>query len=170
MLHDSKLYSYCFTNPLLSGFPCYTDHISSRSTPSQTKLARLEEEVRKLRASITRDQSQIGTPQRDIERFRHSPQPSPDIFNACDPSSPNPEAEQGSEPGTSSRARPKVVPAVSRIFVSAKGESSYHGPTSTLYDDTLTERRNANDRRPSTTLSHDWVQKGLFAEAAHQRQ
>lgn len=58
--------------------------------------------------------------------------------------------------------------AVSRIFISANGDSSYHGVTSTLFDDASTDR-------PAVQVSVDpkmpveWVKKGLMAEAARQR-
>lgn len=58
--------------------------------------------------------------------------------------------------------------AVSRIFISANGDSSYHGVTSTLFDDESTERlipQIAADPK----MPVEWVKKGLMAEAARQR-
>lgn len=56
---------------------------------------------------------------------------------------------------------------VARILVSANGVSSYHGRTSTLFEDNAQERPQANEGRPR--LPDDWVEKGLVAEAARQR-
>lgn len=59
--------------------------------------------------------------------------------------------------------------AVSRIFVSANGDSSYHGVTSTLFDDASTDKPSiqvlADPKMPV-----EWVKKGLMAEAARQRE
>ncbi|KAK2062231.1 hypothetical protein LY76DRAFT_313637 [Colletotrichum caudatum] len=57
---------------------------------------------------------------------------------------------------------------VSRIVVSANGVSSYHGRTSALFEESLQERSAAVDLRPR--MSDDWIEKGLVAEAARQRQ
>lgn len=57
--------------------------------------------------------------------------------------------------------------SVSRIVVAANGSSSYHGRTSTMFDET------ANDRaivETPTRMPEEWVEKGLVAEAARQRQ
>lgn len=50
----------------------------------------------------------------------------------------------------------------------ATGEPSYHGPTSALYDD-VAATRSVVQRAPSK-VSQEWVQRGLMAEAAQQRQ
>jgi len=59
-------------------------------------------------------------------------------------------------------------PALSRIAYFATGESSYHGPTSALYDDSEQYKKKAN--QPAKKVPEEWVQKGLMAEAAQQRQ
>lgn len=56
--------------------------------------------------------------------------------------------------------------SVSRI-VTANGMSSYHGRTSTLYDENSHDRF-AAEARPR--MPEVWVEKGLVAEAARQRQ
>lgn len=56
---------------------------------------------------------------------------------------------------------------VSHIVVSSNGVASYHGRTSTLFEE------NYNDRPSSGTSSRvpeEWVEKGLICEAARQRQ
>ncbi|KAK1980764.1 fungal-specific transcription factor domain-containing protein [Colletotrichum cereale] len=57
---------------------------------------------------------------------------------------------------------------VSRIVVSANGVSSYHGRTSALFEESLQERSSTVDLRPR--MPDDWIEKGLVAEAARQRQ
>ncbi|KZL68461.1 fungal specific transcription factor domain-containing protein [Colletotrichum incanum] len=66
------------------------------------------------------------------------------------------------EPTSSHRA------GVSRIVVSANGVSSYHGRTSALFEESLQERSSAVDLRPR--MPDEWIEKGLVAEAARQRQ
>ena len=53
------------------------------------------------------------------------------------------------------------------MIFTENGSSSYHGRTSALYEDHLDDRRASNLGR---RLPNDWVQKGLVAEAAQQRQ
>jgi hypothetical protein len=60
-----------------------------------------------------------------------------------------------------------VLKSVSRIFVAANGASSYHGRTSTLFDDNSHDRP-ATEVRPK--MPDEWIEKGLVAEAARQRQ
>ncbi|KAJ4336040.1 hypothetical protein N0V95_008724 [Ascochyta clinopodiicola] len=57
--------------------------------------------------------------------------------------------------------------SVSRIVVSSNGMPSYHGRTSTLFEESYHDRSTpeANARMPE-----EWVEKGLIAEAACQRQ
>jgi hypothetical protein len=55
---------------------------------------------------------------------------------------------------------------VSRIVVAANGSSSYHGRTSTLFDENSHDR--SVEARPQ--MPDEWVEKGLIAEAARQRQ
>ncbi|KAM0278543.1 hypothetical protein ACHAQH_005111 [Verticillium albo-atrum] len=67
---------------------------------------------------------------------------------------------------TSPTATPRT--GVSRIVVSANGVSSYHGRTSALYEDNVQERASAADLHPR--MPEAWIEKGLVAEAATQRQ
>ncbi|UKZ74767.1 hypothetical protein TrVFT333_002437 [Trichoderma virens FT-333] len=60
-----------------------------------------------------------------------------------------------------------VSPGVSRLVVSANGVSSYHGRTSALFDENLPDRL-PGEFRPR--MPDEWVEKGLVAEAAKQRQ
>ncbi|KAF2010107.1 hypothetical protein BU24DRAFT_357605 [Aaosphaeria arxii CBS 175.79] len=56
---------------------------------------------------------------------------------------------------------------VSRIVVASNGASSYHGRTSTLFDENPHDRANTETR---PRMPDEWVEKGLVAEAARQRQ
>ncbi|KAJ4300840.1 hypothetical protein N0V90_002928 [Kalmusia sp. IMI 367209] len=58
--------------------------------------------------------------------------------------------------------------SVSHIAVSANGMASYHGRTSTLFDEGSHDR--ADETRPSPKMSEEWIEKGLIAEATRQRQ
>ena len=63
---------------------------------------------------------------------------------------------------------PATTPqSVSRIVVAPNGSSSYHGRTSTLFDEGTNDRY-AAEVRPQ--MSDEWIEKGLVAEAARQRQ
>lgn len=54
------------------------------------------------------------------------------------------------------------------MVVSANGVSSYHGRTSTLFEEAIQERTLAAESRPS--MPDEWTEKGLVAEAAKQGQ
>ncbi|KAJ8116509.1 hypothetical protein OPT61_g2069 [Boeremia exigua] len=57
--------------------------------------------------------------------------------------------------------------SVSRIVVSSNGMPSYHGRTSTLFEESYHDR---STPEANTRMPEDWVEKGLIAEAACQRQ
>ncbi|KAI5456661.1 fungal-specific transcription factor domain-containing protein [Mariannaea sp. PMI_226] len=70
----------------------------------------------------------------------------------------------------SPRGRDDLVvssPSISRLVVSSNGTSSYHGRTSALFDENVPERQ-PGELRPR--MPDEWVEKGLVAEAAKQRQ
>lgn len=57
---------------------------------------------------------------------------------------------------------------VSRVIVLDNGVSSYHGRTSTLFEDNTTEKPGPSDRgRPR--MPDGWVERELVAEAVRQR-
>lgn len=72
-----------------------------------------------------------------------------------------PETDRDAAPASQTRA------GVSGIVVSPDGVSSYHGQTSTHFEENLQERAPAGDARPR--MPDDWIEKGLVAEAAKQR-
>ncbi|KAM5359887.1 hypothetical protein ACJZ2D_014142 [Fusarium nematophilum] len=57
---------------------------------------------------------------------------------------------------------------VARVLVSANGVSSYHGRTSALFEDNTQERTIVAEQYPR--MPDNWVERGLVAEAARQRQ
>lgn len=58
-------------------------------------------------------------------------------------------------------------PGVARLVVSANGLSSYHGQTSALFDENPQDRLHGEFR---PRIPDEWVEKGLVAEAAKQRE
>ena len=74
--------------------------------------------------------------------------------------------DAGPEPDRDSEPR-RSRTGISRIVVSPNGVSSYHGQTSSLFEENQPERAPAGDARPR--MPDDWVEKGLVAEAAKQR-
>lgn len=56
---------------------------------------------------------------------------------------------------------------VSRIVVSSNGVASYHGRTSTLFEENFNDRPNSGT---TSKVPEEWVEKGLICEAARQRQ
>ncbi|KAH7240759.1 fungal-specific transcription factor domain-containing protein [Fusarium redolens] len=57
---------------------------------------------------------------------------------------------------------------VARVVVLANGESTYHGRTSALFEDNAQERPVEQEVQPR--MPDHWVERGLIAEAAKQRQ
>ena len=82
---------------------------------------------------------------------------------------PTPRAKSVSDDSSSQSTVEAVNRAnnVSRIVVSSNGMPSYHGRTSTLFEESYHDRSTpeANSKMPE-----EWVEKGLIAEAACQRQ
>ncbi len=140
----------------------------------------MEEENRRLQASLanlksgdtqsTEDNSPVRVSSRSPTRNSLSPSaetPGPSIqafrsrLNTEVRAAAIPSPEYGGSRGSS--------PVVSRILISAEGEPSYHGPTSTLFDDGAGDRRLVQNVTTIPNVSPAWVQKGLMAEAAYQR-
>lgn len=70
-------------------------------------------------------------------------------------------------PSAASESEHGAQNSVSRIVVAANGSSSYHGRTSTLFDEGPHDRPPA-EARPR--MPDEWIERGLVAEAARQRQ
>ncbi|KAH6845866.1 fungal-specific transcription factor domain-containing protein [Chaetomium sp. MPI-CAGE-AT-0009] len=84
------------------------------------------------------------------------------------------EAVASTRPGTGAPVTPdQPEPAanhsrVSRMVLSANGVSSYHGQTSALFEEPGHDR--STTEAPNRRMSDEWIEKGLMAEAARQRQ
>lgn len=74
------------------------------------------------------------------------------------------------ENSTTRNARNLLSLSEARIGMQSNdAEPRYHGPTSTLFDDTVGDRRVHHSAHIAPRLPSAWVQKGLMAEAACQR-
>ncbi|TLS27355.1 hypothetical protein PpBr36_04212 [Pyricularia pennisetigena] len=102
--------------------------------------------------------------------------------NATEAPSPEPSHQDGIEPSVhqvadgprdplsqskATSAGPQR-PGVSRMVLSANGVSSYHGRTSTLFEEAIHERAAAAEL--VQRMPDEWIEKGLVAEAAKQSQ
>ncbi|EEY18009.1 conserved hypothetical protein [Verticillium alfalfae VaMs.102] len=128
------------------------------------------------RTSTRRRQRPMPAGQRCGSPFRSEPR-NPDLPRVNDASTSNPNAadhdvdaarREQSQHGTDTSPTTTPRAGVSRIVVSANGVSSYHGRTSALYEDNVQERASAADLHPR--MPEAWIEKGLVAEAATQRQ
>ncbi|KAL1869681.1 hypothetical protein VTK73DRAFT_3055 [Phialemonium thermophilum] len=174
------------------GKVCSYDELPKRPRPSNSRIAALEEENKRLQATVRRLQSEDRSQSRETESA--SPRDTLIAPSSRDPSplpgprSPSPSYgsnDQGPTPPVpTSRPSPSILdvfgPAPApqsprpRTKVHGPGdlaETHYHGPTSTLFDDSTVQEARArhlalhNRQNASTT----WIRKGLFAEAASQR-
>lgn len=74
------------------------------------------------------------------------------------------------EPSTALNARNLLNPSESRTGNQSNDvEPRYHGPTSTLFEDAVGDRRVHHSMAVAPRLPTAWIQKGLMAEAACQR-
>ncbi|KAE8154425.1 fungal-specific transcription factor domain-containing protein [Aspergillus avenaceus] len=126
---------------------CVYVAIPAKPRPSNRRLSRLEEENRQLRQML---QSENCTPSdlRSVTEHSKDEMPHSSLM------------ESGQTDTTT----------VSRIFISPSGESSYHGRTSTLFDDTGTDQRELQSIVANPEMPVEWIKKGLMGEAAYQRQ
>ncbi|KAL4811446.1 fungal-specific transcription factor domain-containing protein [Aspergillus unguis] len=104
------------------------------------------------------------------ERARHrTPRERSDLTYGTQESSPSQSVQDvASRNQTENDVPASSTPGVARILVSANGISSYHGRTSAFFEDHIPDRQTGLDQPPR--MSDDWVQRGLVAEAAKQRQ
>ncbi|KXH57376.1 fungal specific transcription factor [Colletotrichum salicis] len=154
----------CVYEPLAS-----PDDNTLHSTPPSRHVGRQRQGA--LRS--TRREAQTPTSARDdsvrnltpADRNDAGPSPNPDDD---DPSTPSPPLTRTRRPENSAERASSHRGDVSRIVVSANGVSSYHGRTSALFEENPQERLSAADLRPRKP--DDWIEKGLVAETAKQRQ
>ncbi|KAL8297319.1 hypothetical protein RB597_006419 [Gaeumannomyces tritici] len=77
--------------------------------------------------------------------------------------------QRSDRPSASSHGLPSSHSTrVSRMVLSANGVSSYHGRTSALFEEPSHDRSGTEAPRPR--LPGEWIEKGLVADAARQRQ
>lgn len=133
--------------------------------PSKAQLSRLEAENQQLRQQIIarglRSKSASTPPEVITSDPRQESQESQDPPPIGDiPRRP----EVGKQVPSIDQARSTV----SRIFISPNGDSSYHGLTSTLFDDAPLDRRSQmRSTAPHVPVEH--IQKRLMGESAYQR-
>ncbi|KAJ5554184.1 hypothetical protein N7513_004143 [Penicillium frequentans] len=122
--------------------------------PTKARLSRLEAENEQLRRQLGRvdtnsedgGDTTAGSPSQSQQQTQHASE----ISNTV----PNTDWSHS---------------AVSRIFISPNGDSSYHGLTSTLFDDAPTDRHgHSRSTDPQVPVEH--IRKQLMGEAAYQRQ
>lgn len=109
--------------------------------PSRSRISQLEEENQRLRQQLV--SSDTGS--------NHEERPN----------------LPGTDEEPAKRDQPRST--VSRIFISPNGDSSYHGLTSTLFDDTPTDRRGLHDVSADlASMPVEYISKRLMGEAAYQ--
>ena len=137
--------------------------LTLRGRPSHSRISHLEQENRRLQASLGRLRYQDPSGgEENVSRVGRTPHsndesisPSTRLSNTASPEEPKPDDDSS--------------PAVSRMLISPEGEASYHGPTSTLFDDAAGDRRGLGGTPAIPKMSPAWAQKGLMADAAYQR-
>ncbi|KAF7719489.1 Nitrogen assimilation transcription factor [Penicillium ucsense] len=136
----------------------------SDAKPTKARLARLEVENEQLRRQLGAAETHSPDTSRTPECRQGSLRLESQELLSTTPSGPPCDSGQ-----PEARTVEHSQSAVSRIFISPNGDSSYHGLTSTLFDDAPTDRRGhgrpADQRSPA-----DHVSKRLMGEAAYQRQ
>ncbi|KAJ5217515.1 uncharacterized protein N7469_011140 [Penicillium citrinum] len=150
------------------GHECVYTTSNGTKRPTKARISRLEVENEQLRRQLEAMGSQpTAGPDSPTSSIAHGAQatplqPSPEspISNFNEPSYTEKQDETNVDNPQST---------VSRIYISANGDSSYHGLTSTLFDDAPTDRR-GQTRAIDSHFPAEHVTKQLMGEAAYQRQ
>lgn len=111
-------------------------------------------------------------PRDDIEKEPRPAFDQPANVNTRKPRSDTRKAPRPSSRETSTTRNARDLLSLSEarvIHQSTDAEPRYHGPTSTLFEDTVGDRRVHHSIPIAPRLPSAWVQKGLMAEAACQR-
>ncbi|KAJ5658366.1 uncharacterized protein N7484_002015 [Penicillium longicatenatum] len=125
-----------------------------KQRPTKARLSRLEEENEQLRRQLGRVDSHSNDG---------------DVSTRGSPSQSRQNTQPPSEMSNTVPSTDWSHSAVSRIFISPNGDSSYHGLTSTLFDDAPTDRHgHPRSTDPQVPIEH--IRKQLMGEAAYQRQ
>lgn len=130
--------------------------------PTKARLSQLEAENQRLRRQLGAIETQSIHESGSPEHSRASSRQGTQELSAETPR----ELSCGREQPEASAVEHSQS-AVSRIFISPNGDSSYHGLTSTLFDDVATDRR-GQVRSTDQQVPADYVSKRLMGEAAYQ--
>ncbi|KAK1492773.1 fungal specific transcription factor, partial [Colletotrichum tamarilloi] len=153
----------CVYEPLAS-----PDADTLHSTPTRRHAERQRGALRGTRREThTPTSVRDGSVRNDTPADRNDAARSPNPDDH-DPSTPSPRLTRTERPENSTERASSHRGDVSRIVVSANGVSSYHGRTSALFEENPQERFSVADLRPR--MPDDWIEKGLVAETAKQRQ
>ncbi|KAJ5110145.1 hypothetical protein N7532_002790 [Penicillium argentinense] len=131
--------------------------------PTKARISRLEAENERLRQQLKTTESHSISESPGLDSSRDTPRQHA-------PESPTSTFQEPSDARSRDSAklnRPQST--VSRIYISANGDSSYHGLTSTLFDDAPTDRR-GQMRATGPLIPVEHVKKRLMGEAAYQKQ
>lgn len=139
--------------------------------PSFAKIISLEHENQRLKAQVTDLQHRIGhcmnseTPLSDTPTL---------ILSHDTTRKPNQECKKSTRSTPNSRRQasskaPTHAGFTKRGFSPDK-ESSYHGPTSAVFDEDISEITGQNDVPDSTKVPDVWIKRQLVAESTSQRQ
>ncbi|KAE8385361.1 hypothetical protein BDV23DRAFT_188320 [Aspergillus alliaceus] len=137
---------------------CVYTALPVKPRPSNRRLSKLEEENHQLRQRLQADGHNLDN---EIRALATSPGQKLSRTGVNSPAT-LPAVEEPGQPETTHST-------VSRIFISPNGESSYHGRTSTLFDDTATDQRVLQSLVADPKKPREWIKKGLMGEAAYQR-
>ncbi|KUJ07787.1 uncharacterized protein LY89DRAFT_711936 [Mollisia scopiformis] len=160
VLRDDGSHASC-ENCILHQKECRYVPLMPAARPSKSRIAELEEENRRFRERLSSTEgSNAPSPSNASSRGNDTvPLPPPNQSGQPIPS----ETILGDASGDEERSGPQAT--VSGIFTSANGRASYHGLTSTLYDDFPGEE-NRND----ATVDRQFGDERLTAFASTQRQ
>ncbi|KAJ5815105.1 hypothetical protein N7474_006882 [Penicillium riverlandense] len=126
-------------------------HLLIIQRPTKARISRLEAENEQLRRNLGRVDAILETSTEPAEISPTQQRQGP----------------LGVEKTVAGTGTDQSRSAVSRIFISPNGVSSYHGLTSTLFDDAPTDRH-GHPRDPQLPVEH--IRKQLMGDAAYQRQ
>lgn len=130
--------------------PCKTTP-ADRPRPTKARISRLEAENEQLRRHLGRVDAVLASSAEPAGISPTTPRQEP------------PDVEKTTADTSADRSQS----AVSRIFISPNGESSYHGLTSTLFDDAPTDRHgHSRSTGPQVPVEH--IRKQLMGDAAYQ--
>lgn len=136
--------------------------VSHVKRPTKARISRLLAENQQLHQQLAsvEAQSECGSGSAGPSPRQTQPEAHETPFSSV-------QGRSGIDQDPTSSGFPRSV--VSRILISPNGDSSYHGPTSTLFDDApMDHNGQSRPTDPQPTIEH--TQKRLMGEAAYQRE